>query len=109
MGGQEGAPVGAGAGAERQLEALAARNRVEQPDGTVGIGLPPRAQNDADEIKQALEFPALYQVTGEDPFIASVTRLGETRVDPIGPGRLLATTLFAVEISWARGAWNPAT
>lgn len=68
-----------------------------------------RAQNDADEIKQALEFPALYQVTGEDPFIASVTRLGETRVDPIGPGRLLATTLFAVEISWARGAWNPAT
>lgn len=66
-----------------------------------------RAQNDADDMKQALEFPGLFQELSEDPFICSVTRKNETRVDPAGPGRLIATTLYAVELSWARGAWSP--
>lgn len=57
-----------------------------------------RAISDAERIKRALTFRALYQDASDDPIIVCITRDGDTQIMDLGAGRLVARTVYAVTL-----------
>lgn len=69
----------------------------------------PRQANDAEEIRLAVAFPGLFQVSGDSPFIVGITPAGARTFTDVGPGRRLTTIPLAVILAEPRGIYSPST
>lgn len=79
---------------------------------TVALNARKRALSDAERIRRALCFPALFQDGAgdsvSDPVIYNVTRIGRASCGVIGDERLVCVSAFDVEIQYTHlGSYNP--